>query len=203
MVEQNANTGAYTVFNAATPGVVGAASNLISDDKKILGNTLPKYFGAFNTTVRYKNFDLGALVRFSGGNKILNLTRRDLLGMDFTNNSTEILGRWQSAANPGDGWTPRVIAGKSNYINFDGVATSRFVEDGSFVKIDNISLGYTLPKDLISELGLSGFRIFTTLQNAFTFTKYKGIDPEMEVNGVDFNAAPRQRTVSVGLNASF
>ena len=203
LVEQNANTGAYTVFNAATPGVVGAASNLFSDDKKILGNTLPKYFGAFNTTVRYKNFDLGALVRFSGGNKILNLTRRDLLGMDFTNNSTEILGRWQSAANPGDGWTPRVIARKSNYINFDGVATSRFVEDGSFVKIDNISLGYTLPKDLISELGLSGFRIFTTLQNAFTFTKYKGIDPEMEVNGVDFNAAPRQRTVSVGLNASF
>lgn len=203
LVQQNAMTGAFTVFNSATPGVTGAASSLSSDDKKILGNSLPKYFGAFNTTVRYKNFDFGALVRFSGGNKILNLTRRDLLGMDFTNNSTEILGRWQSAANPGDGWTPRVIMSKSNYINYDGVATSRFVEDGSFVKIDNISLGYTLPKELINSLGLSGFRIFTTVQNAFTFTKYTGIDPEMEVNGVDFNAAPRQRTISVGLNASF
>lgn len=203
LVQQDAMNGGFTVFNAANPGATGAVSNLTSDDKKILGNTLPKYFGAFNTTVKYKNFDLGALVRFSGGNKILNLTRRDLLGMDFTNNSTEILGRWQSAANPGDGWTPRVIAGRSNYINYDGVATSRFVEDGSFVKIDNISLGYTLPKDLISQLGLSGFRVFTTLQNAFTFTKYTGIDPELEVSGVDFNAAPRQRTVSVGLNASF
>ena len=203
LVQQNAMTGAFTVFNSATPGSAGAASSLSSDDKKILGNTLPKYFGAFNTTVRYKNFDFGALVRFSGGNKILNLTRRDLLGMDFTNNSTEILGRWQSAANPGDGWTPRVIMSKSNYINYDGVATSRFVEDGSFVKIDNISLGYTLPTELINSLGLSGFRVFTTLQNAFTFTKYTGIDPEMEVNGVDFNAAPRQRTVSVGLNVSF
>ncbi len=203
LVQQDALTGAYTVFNPANPGVAGAASGLVSADKKILGNTLPKYFGAFNTTVKYKNFDLGALVRFSGGNKILNLTRRDLLGMDFTNNSTEILGRWQSAANPGDGWTPRVIAGRGNYINMDGVATSRFVEDGSFVKIDNVSLGYTIPKELTETIGLTGFRIFTTLQNAFTFTKYTGIDPEMEVNGVDYNVAPRQRTVSVGLNASF
>ena len=203
LVQQDASNGAVTVYNAGTPGTVGAASNLNSDDKKILGNTIPKYFGSLSTTVKYKNFDLGALVRFSGGNKILNLTRRDLLGMDFTNNSTEILGRWQSAANPGDGWTPRVIMSKGSFINYDNVATSRFVEDGSFVKIDNISLGYTLPKDLISQLGLSGFRIFTTVQNAFTFTKYKGIDPELEVSGVDFNAAPRQRTLSVGLNASF
>ena len=149
LVQQDASNGAVTVYNAGTPGTVGAASNLNSDDKKILGNTIPKYFGSLSTTVKYK------------------------------------------------------IMSKGSFINYDNVATSRFVEDGSFVKIDNISLGYTLPKDLISQLGLSGFRIFTTVQNAFTFTKYKGIDPELEVSGVDFNAAPRQRTLSVGLNASF
>lgn len=203
LVQQDAMSGAYTTFNASNPGAAGTASSLVSDDKAILGNTIPKYFGAFNTSVKWRNFDLGALVRFSGGNKILNLTRRDLLGMDFTNNSAEILNRWQSASNPGDGWTPRIIAARSAYINMDGVATSRFVEDGSFVKIDNISLGYSLPKDLVQTLGMSQFRIFTTVQNAFIFTKYTGIDPELEVNGVDFNTAPRQRTISLGLNATF
>ena len=68
----------------------------------------------------------------------------------------------------------------------DGIATSRFVEDGSFVKIDNITLGYSLPKDLVQSIGMSQFRIFTTVQNAFIFTKYTGIDPELEINGVDF-----------------
>lgn len=63
-------------------------------DKRILGNTLPTYFGSINTTLRYGNFDFSAMIRFSGGNKISNLTRREMLGMDFTNNSTEILGRW-------------------------------------------------------------------------------------------------------------
>ncbi len=203
LVQQDAMSGAYTVFNPGTPGTTGAASSLVAADKRILGSSLPKYFGAVTTSVKYKNFDLGALVRFSGGNKILNLTRRDLLGMDFTNNSTEILNRWQSPSQPGDGVTPRVIAARGAYINMDGVATSRFVEDGSFVKIDNVSLGYTLPKDLAGTFGLSGFRIFTTVQNAFVFTKYTGIDPELEVNGVDFNTAPRQRTISFGLNASF
>lgn len=203
LVQQDAMTGAYTTFNASNPGAAGSAASLVAADKRILGNTIPKYFGAFNTSVKYKNFDLGALVRFSGGNKILNLTRRDLLGMDFTNNSTEILNRWQSPSNPGDGWTPRVIAARSAYINMDGIATSRFVEDGSFVKIDNITLGYSLPKDLVQSIGMSQFRIFTTVQNAFIFTKYTGIDPELEVNGVDFNTVPRQRTLSVGLNASF
>jgi Outer membrane receptor proteins, mostly Fe transport len=203
LVQQDAMTGAYTTFNASNPGAAGSAASLVAADKKILGNTIPKYFGAFNTSVKYKNFDLGALVRFSGGNKILNLTRRDLLGMDFTNNSTEILNRWQSPSNPGDGWTPRVIAARSAYINMDGIATSRFVEDGSFVKIDNITLGYSLPKDLVQSIGMSQFRIFTTVQNAFIFTKYTGIDPELEINGVDFNTVPRQRTLSVGLNASF
>jgi len=203
LVQQDAMTGAYTTFNASNPGAAGSAASLVAADKRILGNTIPKYFGAFNTSVKYKNFDLGALVRFSGGNKILNLTRRDLLGMDFTNNSTEILNRWQSPSNPGDGWTPRVIAARSAYINMDGIATSRFVEDGSFVKIDNITLGYSLPKDLVQSIGMGQFRIFTTVQNAFIFTKYTGIDPELEVNGVDFNTVPRQRTLSVGLNASF
>lgn len=203
LVQQNVITGAYTTFNPDAPGVVGTNSSLSVDDKTILGSSVPKYFGSISTSIKWKNFDFGTLVRFSGGNKILNLTRRDLLGMDFTNNSTEILGRWQSVSNPGDGWTPRIAAARGTYVNMDGVATSRFVEDGSFIKIDNISLGYSLPKNIIESTGLSQFRIYTTVQNAFIFTKYSGIDPELEVNGVDFNNAPRQRTFSLGLNLGF
>lgn len=203
LVQQNIANGAFYVYDPNNASDMTRASNLTSSDKVILGQTMPKYFGSFNTNFKWKGFDLSALVRFSGGNKILNLTRRGLLGMDFTNNSTEILGRWQSVDNPGDGMTPKVRAARGSIINMDGVATSRFVEDGSFIKVDNISLGYSLPKDAIQSIGLSQVRVFTTLQNAFIFTKYSGIDPEMESNGVDFYTAPRQRTISVGVNVSF
>lgn len=206
LVQQNIGNGKYYTFDPnATTSLMDASteSSLTAADKQVLGQTVPKYFGSFTTNLRWKNFDMSALVRFSGGNKILNLTRRHLLSMDFVNNSTEILGRWQSIDNPGDGVTPRVSAAHGSRINMDGVAISRFVEDGSFVKIDNISLGYSLPKDVIGSIGLSQMRIFTTVQNAFIFTKYKGIDPEMEVSGVDFTSVPRQRTLSFGINIGF
>ncbi|WPC11757.1 TonB-dependent receptor [Riemerella anatipestifer] len=77
------------------------------------------------------------------------------------------------------------------------------MEDGSFIKIDNINFGYSLPKDLVNSFGMTNLRIFASVQNAFVFTKYSGMDPELEVNGVDYNNAPRQRTYSLGLNLSF
>ncbi|QYQ96157.1 SusC/RagA family TonB-linked outer membrane protein [Riemerella anatipestifer] len=203
LVQHNINDGKYYVFDLAKPSSLEKASTLTSADKQILGRTLPKYFGSFSTNIKWKNFDLSTLVRFSGGNKILNLTRRNLLSMDFYNNSTEILGRWQSLDNPGDGMTPRIVGSKGNIINMEGVATSRFVEDGSFIKIDNINFGYSLPKDLVNSFGMTNLRIFASVQNAFVFTKYSGMDPELEVNGVDYNNAPRQRTYSLGLNLSF
>lgn len=201
LVQQNVVNGAFYVYNANNPADMGTRGSLTSDDKQVLGRTIPKYFGSVNTNFKWKNFDLSALVRFSGGNKIYNMTRREMLGMDFINNSTEILGRWQSVDNPGDGITPRVYAARTNQVNGD--TSSRFVEDGSFIKVDNISLGYSLPKDFISSLGLSQFRVYATVQNAFVFTKYSGIDPEMESGGVDFNNIPRQKTYSIGLNVGF
>ena len=143
------------------------------------------------------------MIRFSGGNKISNLTRREMLGMDFTNNSTEIMGRWQSPENPGDGWTPRLWGGKTSFMGLNGNTSSRFVEDASFVKIDNVTLGYTIPKEITQRINLSKVRIFAVVQNAFIFTKYKGMDPELEVGGIDYNTVPRQRTISMGLNVSF
>lgn len=208
LVQGNLNNSTYFVFDPSNPGapmVVGDAksqSSLGSADKTILGNTLPTYYGSFTSTMKYKNLDLGFMFRFSGGNKIFNGTRRELMNQNFNNNGTEILGRWQSVDNPGDGWTPRLIASSNTFTNLSGSATTRFVEKGDFISLDNISLGYTLPKLLLEKIGVDNFRFFVQGQNIWLITKYKGLNPEMETNGVDVNGTPRAKVISVGLNVS-
>ncbi len=203
LVQGNIANSRYYGFDPANPGTLGEASSLSNDDRYILGNTLPTYFGSLSTNFKYKAFDFSVMARFSGGNKIFNVTRRELLNQDFYNNGTEILGRWQSAENPGDGWTPRLWGSRGNFINLEGVANSRFIEDGDFVKIDNMTLGYTMDPSIFEAVGLTKLRIYGVVQNAFMFTNYSGIDPEMESNGMDYNSVPRQRTFSIGLNATF
>ncbi|WP_285269476.1 SusC/RagA family TonB-linked outer membrane protein [Kaistella rhinocerotis] len=193
----------YAVFNQSNPGDVSQAATLsTSADKMILGQSLPKYFGATSLRLRYKDFDLGTTVRFAGGNKIFNSTRREMMNLNFTNNSSEILGRWQSPTNPGDGWTPRLFFGDNTFTNQSSNATSRFLEDGDYVKFDLISLGYTLPRTVVEQVGIKSMRIYVQAQNAFIITKYTGLDPEMETNGVDLNATPRQRVFTMGFNIS-
>ena len=203
LVQGNIPTSSYLTFDPANPAAVGTPSSLNSvTDRKILGNTLPTYFGAVINTLKYKNLDLSFLVRFSGGNKIFNSTRRDLLNQNLNNNSTEILGRWQNAANPGDGITPRLWSGQNAFVNLTGNATTRFVENGDFVSLDNISLGYRLPQDFVSRVGLKSVRFFVQGQNLLFITKYKGLNPEMETGGVDLNGTPRAKTFSAGINVN-
>jgi hypothetical protein len=210
LVQGNANTGAYTVFNPANPSAVGAVSSLDSGkDKVVLGNSLPTYYGGLNNNFTYKGIDFGFMFRFSGGNKVFNATRRDLLAQNFSNNGTEILGRWQSAANPGDGWTPRIVGGSDTFTNLSGHASTRFIEDGDFISLDNITLGYTFPKKLTNQIGIDSFRIYTIGQGLAVFSDYSGINPEMQntevaqYSGVDFNGTPRVKTISVGVNINF
>ncbi len=199
LVQGNINTQLYRAFDPNNPSDVSIPSSLLLTDRKILGNTLPTYFGGFTSSMTYKNLDFGFLIRFSGGNKIFNATRRELLNQDLNNNSTEILGRWQSASNPGDGQTPRLFAGRGNFINQTN-ATSRFVENGDFISLDNISLGYSFPKLLLDKIRVDKIRFFVQVQNALIITKYKGINPEMETLGVDFNGTPRAKVFSMGIN---
>ena len=135
----------------------------------------------------------------------MNRTRIDLLEQAFNNNGTEILGRWQSAENPGDGVTPKLLLGQQNRVNLPNAATTRFVEKGDFVRLGNISLGYTMPKSITDKLSIQNLRIFVQAQNALTLTGYKGIDPETNTNGfgVDFNGNPQQRVYSFGINLGF
>jgi TonB-dependent starch-binding outer membrane protein SusC len=200
IISNGTNNTTYAIFDPNTPNDISKSATLTTDDKKILGNTLPKYFGAFNSRFSYKNLDLGFLVRFSGGNKIFNSTRRDLMNQNFNNNSTEILGRWQSPSNPGDGQTPILWAGSSVFLNQTSNATTRFVEDGDFISLDNISLGYKLPKLITEKIKVDMIRFFVQAQNMAIITKYKGLNPEMETSGVDLNGTPRAKVLSMGIN---
>lgn len=200
LVQGNISTNSYRVFNPNDPTNISVAGK--APDRFILGNTMPKYFGAFNISFKYHSFDISTLTRFSGGNYIMNATRREMLSQFFNNNSTEILGRWQSPTNPGDGITPRLWSGADPIVNGASIANSRFVEKGDFIKLDNITLGYSFPKSLADRINIQKMRLFIQAQNALIITKYKGIDPEMESAGLDYNGTPRTSVYSVGLNVT-
>lgn len=206
LVENELSNGAFYVFDPANPGTQGEASSLsASTDRKVLGVVLPKWFGGWDNTFSFGNFDANIFFRFQGGNVIFNRTRADLLDMGFNNNGTEILGRWQSPENPGDGQTPKLLLNQSNRVNNPNVATTRFLENGDFLRLGNISLGYTMPKSLTEKISIERLRIFVQAQNALTFTGYTGIDPETNTNGfgVDFNGNPQQQVYSFGINLGF
>ncbi|MFC1222710.1 SusC/RagA family TonB-linked outer membrane protein [Pedobacter sp. BG31] len=195
-------------FNPAQP--VSATnpdnrSSLTANDKVILGNSLPKWFGGFNNTITYGDFDLNVFLRFQGGNYIMNRTRQDLLSNNFVNNSVEVLGRWQSVENPGDGQMPRLWAARGGFINLDNNAVSRFVEKGDFLRMDNLALGYSLPSSILSKGSIRKVRVYASAQNLFVITGYKGLDPETNTSGagVDFNGNPQLRTFTFGLNLGF
>ncbi|MFD2285025.1 SusC/RagA family TonB-linked outer membrane protein [Pedobacter petrophilus] len=211
IIQGNVSNQTYNVYDPANPGATGATATLsASADKKVLGSSLPKWFGGFNNTFTYKGFDLNVFLRFQGGNKIYNRTRVDQLNQNFVNNGAEILGRWQSVSNPGDGVTPRQWFGRSTFINRDGDATTRFLEDGKFLRLDNVALGYKVPENIVSKLKVSGIRIYASAQNLFVITGYKGLDPETNTTasatagyGTDFNGNPQQRTFTFGANVRF
>ncbi|MDP3311835.1 TonB-dependent receptor [Lutibacter sp.] len=177
-----------------------------SADGVIMGPSIPKYFGGFTNSFKYKGFDLDVNVYFSGGNYVYNGTKAGLRDMRVWNNANEVLTRWQKAGDVTD--IPRIVFG-DNVSNGSSMPSSQNVEKGDFVKIRNIALGYSLSEDLVTKLGLSSFRFNLSVQNAYTFTNYSGFDPEISSNGnsgtsagVDRNSAPLARTVSFGLNLS-
>jgi TonB-dependent starch-binding outer membrane protein SusC len=197
LVQGNIPNSTYYAFDPANPGDISTPSTFsIATERFVIGPLMPTFFGGINTTMRYKGLDLNLMFRYSGGNYIMNTSRLDHLSMSFVNNDREILGRWQSTENPGDGWTPRLWYGNS----FMNPLSTRVVEKGNFIKLQNIVLGYNFPGRLISRIGIESLRIFAQGQELFTFTKYTGIDPEMGLFGYDYNWTPRQRIFTIGIN---
>lgn len=208
LVQGNINTNGYVLYDPNNESDVTKPSSLTAADKKVLGQTNPKIFGGFTNTFTYKGFDLDVFLRYNFGNKIMNVTRQQLLRQDFVNNGTEILDRWQESGDVTD--VPRLQLGNSAFINQENNALTRFVESGNFMRVQNITLGYTIPQGTIGRLSLSRVRIFGQVQNLATITNYKGVDPEVNTNftsnrqaGIDFNSNPQQRVFTGGLNVAF
>jgi TonB-linked SusC/RagA family outer membrane protein len=196
----------YAVYDPSNPSDVSQASSLsTTEDRKILGSSLPKWYGGFNNTFTYKGFDMNVFFRFSGGNKLMNVTTQEsLLNTDFANNGKIILGRWQSPEQPGNGIIPRIGYGDGAVLFNTGSADSRFVEDASYLKLANLSLGYTLPQSLVSKLDMTKIRVYVQAQNLFTITGYSGLDPETTTRtGADWDGMPQQRIFSIGANVTF
>jgi len=205
----------HSVYNSSSPADVSKATSLTAQDKVLLGNTIPKWFGGFNNTFAYKGFDLNLFFRFAGGYSIMNGTAQyHLNNLDFANKGAEVLDRWQSKEKPGNGTVPKLVIGRGNVTNREQETNGRFVEKGDYLKLGTVSLGYRLPKNIVSKASISNARIYCTLQNALTFTKYSGLDPELSRNmqgagsiadgfGVDIGARPIHRSVQIGLNLTF
>ncbi|MDB5009690.1 MAG: hypothetical protein JWQ06_479 [Mucilaginibacter sp.] len=199
----------YYNYDPANPTVETTQNSLSSTtDRSVLANALPTYYGSINNTFTYKGFDLGLYFTFSGGNAVYNATRQEsLMTQLFDNNGTEILNRWTTPGQITN--VPKLYYGNGNFINVAGSTNSRFLEDGKFLRAQEITLGYSLPKMVIEKLKLTRVRVYGQVQNAFILTPYKGLDPEVANTtaatgtGVDFNANPRPRTFVLGLNVGF
>jgi TonB-dependent starch-binding outer membrane protein SusC len=209
LVVQSSLNGRFYFINDANDGSLLTANETTLStltDRKVLGQGIPTYFGALTNTFRYKQFEMEVMFRYSGGNQIMNVTRQEaLLSNSFHNNGVEILQRWTK---PGDVTNvPRVYWGQSNRINFNGQAISRFVEDGDYIRLQNIILSYTMDKELVNRIfkgGVSNLRFFLQGQNLGVWTDYTGADPDnISVGGVDNGVSPQIRTISFGLSLGF
>lgn len=174
-------------------------------DRTIVGNAQPDFTGGFTNSFNYGHFDLSVFLNFSYGNKTLNVNRlfQEHGGTRNTGFFKSQLDRWQQ---PGDQtMIPRMT--NANYAS--NLRPSRFMEDGSYLRIKNLTLGYTFPVKYTNLIGASNFRIYVSAQNLLTFTKYSGLDPEVNFSneaiskGMDMYSMPQPRIVQGGFSLTF
>ncbi|WP_225865764.1 SusC/RagA family TonB-linked outer membrane protein [Dyadobacter aurulentus] len=174
------------------------------NDRDILGSANPDFFGGINNTVSYKGFEFNVFVQGSYGNEILNYGSFDQLNFTGGNNqSARVLDRWT----PGN---PSNTIPRANAAGGSRLLSTLHVEDGSYLRFKNISLGYNLPQQWRSKLRSQQAKIYVAAQNLFTLTKYTGYDPEVNrygssslSQGIDYGGYPAAKTILVGLNLTF
>jgi len=176
-------------------------------DKQIFASIWPKFFGGLSNTLTYKNFDFGFFFSFQYGNKTYNHNRffgegggaRDAARIIFAND----LNRWQK---PGDITDVPKADGVNvnNYLD----AGSRWLEDGGFIRLRYLTLGYSLPRNITQRIKFENIRFYVTGSNLLLFTKYTGPDPESSANssqnqpGIDLGTPPQPRSVQFGINVT-
>lgn len=201
---------------------VDGNGEITEDDRTIIGNANPKLYGGLTNTFAWKGFDLSIFLNFSVGNKIYSANK-----MYYT----KLNNRWRNTLKDEAMRRFTVVNSQGEYILHDPVQLaavnvghdfasvegssnlffhSGYVEDGSFLKINNISLGYTLPKSLVSKVKLSNVRFYATGYNLYTWTGYSGYDPEVNTYpnsgltpGIDWGAYPSATSIVFGANITF
>lgn len=188
-------------------GVVNA------NDRISLGSPQPKFFGGLNFDANYKTWDFNLFFYGSYGNKILNYIENNLQSFQkrgsegVQNVSNEYFNSYWTPSRPSNTFA-RALATDENTLN--SVPSSAWVENGSYLKLKNLTIGYTLPANIASKLTMSRLRAYFSTQNLFTITSYSGLDPEIGIqggnaifNGVDNGIYPSSRFFTVGLNVTF
>lgn len=195
---QNTKAGSQKYLDVNGDGKITQAG-----DRTIVGNSQPLFLAGLTNTFRYKNFDLTVFLQSSYGNKIFNNTRAELeLGTGFTGASSKLLDRWTPENTETD--MHRAVEDPSPTLS------DRFVEDGSYLRLKNLTFGYTLPATIATKAHIQNIRLYVSLQNWHTWTSYTGFDPEVSRNGqnvlnsgIDNGVYPNSKTVLAGLSLSF
>ncbi|MCF0043524.1 TonB-dependent receptor [Dyadobacter fanqingshengii] len=191
--------------------LTGEADGMLnSDDRTIIGNPHPKFIWGLTNDFSWKGIDLNVFFQASQGNDMLNYTLMELNLLSGINNATtDALNRWTPTNTNTNTNVPKAMAGRTRRVS------TRWVEDGSFVRLKNISLGYNIPKSVVDKLHISKLRIYASAQNILTFTKYKGFDPEVNYSsddnstnsnrnlGLDYGSYPNAKSYTIGLNVGF
>lgn len=188
-------------------------------DRVSLGSPLPKFYGGINLSGEYKGFDFNLFFNYSVGNKILNFVKRNLISMGgegsigLQNVGKEFYDNRWTETNPTNKY-PRAVWSD---VSGNSRVSDAFVEDGSYLRLKNIEVGYTLPANILKKASISKLRIFASVQNLFTITGYSGMDPEIgqsmssstgvaggvTASGVDVGIYPYSRFFTMGFNLEF
>jgi TonB-linked SusC/RagA family outer membrane protein len=205
-------------------GATDADGNPIPDGKistadlTTIGNSSPKFVFGWSNSMSYKNFTLTFLIQGSYGNDLFNATRIRTEGptagaspnlknrWTINNQDTDVPAFTDQLTRDAAGLTSKVNLGKSAYNR-----SSRWLEDGSYARLKNVTFGYNLPKSLVSKVGLQNLRTFVTVTNLFTLTNYSGYDPEVSsynvgsdaAKGIDISNYPTVKTLTFGINLTF
>ncbi|MGJ8716196.1 MAG: SusC/RagA family TonB-linked outer membrane protein [Maribacter stanieri] len=188
---------------------IDGSGDITEADRTTIGNPNPDFTWGFTNNFSYKNLDLSIFLQGSQGGDIFNLTN-----VQLTNGDANTTRAYYNSA-----WTPTNTDTNAPRVgnNSNREISSRFIEDGSYVRLKNISLGYTVPSDITEKLGLDNLRLSLSGQNLLTFTNYSGLDPEVSyygsggnnntssntAQGFDFGNYPTVRTVTMSLNLKF
>ena len=198
------NNGQVKIYDVNGDGLIN------SFDKVPIANTTPEFIGGLNNEFTYKNFDFSFFLRFSYGNDVINGNIGTLDKVDVGNwNTLKAMSdsSYNAAFNP-----TGTFHGENTNGVYSSLFRSAYVEDGSFLKCDYITLGYAMPKEVVESLHANKFRLFARVNNPFMISRYSWFDPEVNAiggtagkvgGGVDLGSYPRTTTVTFGLSLNF